>query len=77
MSISRVDSKKRVVLPNSKPGDVYDVQQQDEDRVVLVRVTVPEPPPRMSRKACLDAIKKSPLRLTMSWEQLRNLTREP
>ncbi len=77
MSISRVDSKKRVVLPNGRPGDVYDVRQENDDRVVLVRITVPEAPSPVNREACLKAMKEAPLSPTLSWEQLRTLTREP
>lgn len=76
MSTARVDSKKRVLLPNSKPGEVYDIQQQDDGRVVLVRLEAPKPAPRMSRKACLEAMNESPLTPTLSWEQLRGITRE-
>jgi len=31
----------------------------------------------MSKKACMEAMGKAPLRLTMTWEKLRDLTREP
>ena len=77
MSTSKVDSKKRIVLPNGCPGDVFDIQQQDEGRFVLVRLEKPEPTGRMSRKSCLEAMRRSPLRPTMTWEGLRELTREP
>ncbi len=76
MSTSKVDSKKRIVLPNGRPGDIFDIQQQDEGRFVLVRLEKPETG-RMSRKSCLDAMRRSPLRPTMTWEELRELTREP
>ena len=77
MSSSTVDSKKRIVLPNGQPGDVYDIQQQSEGRILLVRLEKPEPPKRMDKDASLDAMEKAPLRMTMSWEQLRQVTREP
>ena len=35
MSTSRVDSKKRVLVPSCKPGEVYDVQRQSEGRLLL------------------------------------------
>ncbi|NUM52375.1 MAG: hypothetical protein HUU46_01905 [Candidatus Hydrogenedentes bacterium] len=76
MAIARVDSKKRVVLPNGRPGEVYDVQQQDDGRVVLVRLETPKPLPRVGRKACLKAMNEAPLTPVMSWEQLRGITRE-
>jgi len=77
MSIVRADGKRRVVVPGAKPGDVFDVQTQDDERYVFVRLHRPPPAPGKSRKACLDAIARSPLTMTLSWEQLRKLTREP
>jgi hypothetical protein len=77
MSTSVVDSKKRIVLPNGRPGDVFDIQQQAEGRFLLIRLEKPERAPRMSRRACIAAMRKAPLRPTMVWEKLRELTREP
>ncbi len=77
MSTSRVDSKKRVVLPLGTPGEVYDVQRQSEGRLLLVRLERPQRGKRISKKACLAAMRKAPLRLRMGWEQLRQTTREP
>jgi hypothetical protein len=77
MSISTVDAKKRIVLPGGRPGDVFDIQQQTEGRFLLVRLEKPEHAARMSRKACMEAMRKAPLQATMTWEKLRELTREP
>jgi hypothetical protein len=77
MSTSTVDTKKRVVLPGGRPGDVFDIQQQAEGRFLLIRLEKPERTERMSRKACMEAMHKAPLRPTMTWEKLRELTREP
>jgi len=77
MGTSKVDSKKRIVLPNGRPGDVFDIQEQAEGRFLLVRLEKPERSERMSRQACLEAMNLAPLRQTMSWEELRRLTREP
>ena len=77
MSTTKVDTKKRIVLSSCRPGDVYDVQRQDEGRLLLVRLEQPKQPKRMSKKACLEAMRKAPLRLRMKWEQLRELRREP
>ena len=76
MSTSTVDSKKRIVLPSGKPGDVYEVQRQDEERLLLVRLARPERSQGMSKKACLAAMGRAPLRPTMKWEQLREITRD-
>lgn len=77
MSTSRVDAKKRVVLPNVKPGEVFDIQQEADGRYRLVRLEKPELPEHVSRIACLKAMREAPLRLTMTWEELREKTREP
>lgn len=76
MSTAKVDSKKRIVLPNGEPGDVFDIQQQAEGRLLLVRLERTAPPPRMNREECIQAMHKTPLRQTLSWEELRGLTRE-
>jgi len=77
MSTAKVDSKKRIVLPDGRPGDIYDVQTEGEKRIVLVRLEKPEPAKRMSREACMEAISEAPLNPTTPWEKLRELTREP
>lgn len=77
MSTSKVDAKKRIVLPDGRPGDVFDIQQQAEGRYLLVRLEKPERPARISKSVCLAAMREGPLRPTMTWEQLRKVTREP
>jgi hypothetical protein len=77
MSISIVDSKKRIVLQNGRPGDVFDIQQQADGRFLLVRLEKQERAARMTKRACKEAMRKAPLRPTMKWEKLRGLTREP
>lgn len=77
MNTARVDSKKRIVLPNGRPGEVFEIQQQDEDHVLLVRLQRPEAPQGVSRQACVRAMESAPLTPTLSWEALRQLTREP
>ena len=77
MSVSKVDSKKRILLPGGQPGDVFDIQQQAEGRFLLVRLEKPERAVRMTKKASMEAMRKAPLRSTMTWDKLRQLTREP
>jgi len=77
MSTYTVDTKKRIVLPGGRPGDVFDIQQQTEGRFLLIRLEKPERSERLSKKACLEAMRKAPLRPTVTWEKLRELTREP
>lgn len=73
---TKADSKKRVVLPAARPGDVFDIQRQGEDQFLLIRLVKPAAKARMTREQCLRAIRVSPLRPTMEWEALRRLTRE-
>jgi len=76
MGTAKVDSKKRIVLPNGRPGDIFDVQQQEEGRFLLIRLEKPERTECSTRSSCLEAMRNAPLRLTMRWEELRKLTRE-
>ena len=77
MPTVRADTKRRVVIPTAHPGDIFDIQSQGEGRLLLVRLQVPPAPPKKSRAECLAAIARNPLRLRLSWEELRRLTREP
>lgn len=77
MPIAKADAKRRVVLPAAKPGDIFDIQTHGEGRLVLVRLERPEPGPRMSRTRCLEAIASAPLRSTIDWDSLKQMTREP
>ncbi len=77
MATVRADSKKRVVIPEAAPGDVFDVQSEGDERHVLVRLHRSEPAPRKSVEECLKAMDQNPLRMALSWEELREITREP
>jgi hypothetical protein len=77
VTTSRADAKRRVVLPAAKPGDVFDIQNQGEGRLLLVRLESPQPGPPMCLARCLQAIAAAPLRPKMSWDSLKALTREP
>ena len=77
MSTAKVDSKKRIVLPNGRPGDVYDIQQQADGSLRLVRLEWPQPRQGMTREQIREAMRRAPLTPIMSWEELRDLTREP
>ncbi len=60
------------VIPYAEPGD--DVERHGDKRYVLNR---PAATPGKSREACLKAMSETPLRMTLSWEELRRITREP
>lgn len=77
MAISTADTKRRVVLPAAKPGDIFDIQSQGEGRLLLVRLERPQPVPAMSKARSLEAIVAAPLRPKMTWDSLKAVTREP
>lgn len=77
MNAVRADIKRRVVIPGARPGDLFDVQRESDERFVLVRLHRASEAWEMSREACLEAMDRSPLNMTFSWEQLRRITREP
>ena len=77
MKAVRADIKKRVVIPGARPGDIFDVQRQGDERFVLVRLHRADEAPEMTREACLEAMDRSPLDMALSWEQLRGITRDP
>ena len=57
MSAYKVDTKKRILLPGGRPGDVFDIQQQAEGRFLLIRLEKPERSEQMNKKACLAAMR--------------------
>ncbi len=74
---SKVDQKKRVVLPSATPGDVFDVQRVAENRFVLVRLEKPAAEKRMTAAQCRRAMSAAPLKPHLTWDELRAITREP
>jgi hypothetical protein len=74
---TKADAKRRIVLPEAQPGDVYDIQKQRDGTYLLVKLERPKPRRRLSKEECLRAMDESPLQPTMSWEELASLTREP
>jgi hypothetical protein len=72
----RADSRKRVVLPDAHPGDVFAYEDHGNGHFHLVRLTMPEPPSKKTRAQVQKAISKSRLKFDLSWDQLREITRE-
>jgi hypothetical protein len=70
------DSKKRVV-PDAHPGDVFAYEDHGNGHFHLVRLNLPDPPKRKTRWQVRKAVANSRLKFEMSWDQLRELTREP
>jgi hypothetical protein len=77
MSAVRVDSKRRIVLPEGQPGEIYDVQKLADGQLLMVRLEKPEPAWGRDRETCLAAMDSNPLQPTMDWDTLKKLTREP
>lgn len=77
MLTTMADEKRRVTLPDAKPGDRFEIRRPGNGDFHLVRLPSSASRPRMSREECLEAMAKTPLEMRMSWEELRRLTREP
>jgi len=72
------DSKRRVVMPGARPGDVFACQDEGNGHFLLVRLNKPAPPKKnRTRAEIFAAVKASKMRPMMTWEELRAMTREP
>ncbi len=70
------DTKKRIVVPDAAPGDVFTCERVGNG-ILLRRVYRKAPRKKMTRKQVLAAIRRWKYIPAMSWEELRKLTREP
>jgi hypothetical protein len=70
------DSKRRVVVPGVKPGEVFACERQDENHFLLVRLVAPPPRKKKTKAQIRHAILHSKMAPMMSWDELRKLTRE-
>jgi hypothetical protein len=75
MKVVRVDSKKRIVLPDGKPGDWMLVEESEGGTYTLKRVELPKSR-RKSPSGVRKAVRAAPLKMRLDWEALRKLTRE-
>jgi hypothetical protein len=73
----KADSKKRIVVPDAKPGDIFAYEDCGNGHFHLVRLKVPTPSKKMTRLQVRKAIATSKLKFEMSWDELREMTREP
>ena len=73
----RADSKKRIVVPDAHPGDVFAYEDLGHGHFHLVRLNLPDPPKRKTRAQVRKAIASSSLKFDVSWDELREVTREP
>ncbi|MCC6145202.1 MAG: hypothetical protein IT368_15455 [Candidatus Hydrogenedentes bacterium] len=77
MATSKLDSQLRITLPEGQPGDEYEIQKQDKGRLLLIPVQKIESSEPSTREEILKAIEENPIRMEMTWEELRAMTREP
>ena len=77
MKMVRSDDKRRIRPGNVGPREVVQVTRPDAEHGLLSRLQPPALPKRMTRAQVKQAIRENPLRMKMSWEELRALTREP
>jgi hypothetical protein len=76
MKITTIDAKRRLVLLGAKPGETYAVWQAEPGRYELTKV-IPAPKPKPTPEELDALLESAALTPKMSWEELRNLTREP
>ena len=76
MKIQTVDSRKRLVLSGSTPGEAYAVRQTGDGYYELSRV-VPTRKPQSTPEALDALLASSALTPKMKWKDLRSITREP
>lgn len=77
MSTQELDAERRILLPEGRPGEVFEIRPQGEGRFLLVRVEEAAPKRPKTKEEVRRAIEESPIEFTMSWEELRKITREP
>ncbi len=71
------DSKKRVTMPGARPGDVFAYEDRGNGHFHLVRLNMPDPPKKKTRAEVRKALATSKLTFDLSWDELREMTREP
>jgi hypothetical protein len=71
------DSKRRVVMPGARAGDVFACEEEGNGHFLLVRLNKPAPPRKKTRAQVLAAVKGSRMKPMMNWDELRAMTREP
>ena len=77
MRVRIVDSKRRIVLGAALPGQAFGVAEESDGRIVLTRLEPVRSTRQMSFDECRAAIEAAPLRPALSWDELREVTREP
>lgn len=76
MKIQSIDSKRRLILPGAEPGESYAVRRTANGHYELAKV-IPSQKPKLSTEELDALLVSAALTPKSSWEELRNLTREP
>jgi len=76
MNAVKVDAAKRIRLPVLRPGDYYEPEYNGLEVIMLHRVPEPKRKVLMTKAQALAAIERSRLKFTVSWDELRQETRE-
>lgn len=70
------DSKKRIVLPDAAPGDVFACEKKGSD-LILTRLYRRPKTKKVTKAGVIKAIKNWKSVPNIKWEELRKVTREP
>ena len=76
MKTTTVDAKRRLVLPGAQPGETYAVREASPGHYELAKV-IPAPRSRPTPEELDALLTSAALTPKMSWEELREITREP
>lgn len=76
MKIAIVDAKRRLTLPGAKPGEAYAIHAPAPGNYELAKV-IPAISTKPTADQVDDLLASAALTPKMSWENLRQLTREP
>jgi hypothetical protein len=76
MRVMVTDQKKRIVLPDAKPGEVYSVRPQHGVGYLCVRLVEASLGKAPSRDEVLVRLEQAQLTPRMSWDELCSITRE-
>ena len=76
VKIAIVDTKRRLVLPGAAPGEAYTVNEAAPGHYELSKV-IPAPRPKPTAEELDALLTTAALTPKMSWQELRNFTRDP
>jgi hypothetical protein len=71
------DEEQRVRLADIGPQQLFQVTRPDTNHWPLTRLQSPAAAKRMTRAEVREALIEHSLRMKMTWEELRAMTREP